>query len=140
MAITFGEKLMTLRKEKRLTQKQLATIMNLSLRTIQNYEKGCSFPKQTEIYARMAAFFNVSIDYLIAVNSYQFADIEKRKPNSKEIKHLIVEIGGLFTSSEISEEHKDMIIQAINNLYWGAKSKRYGGTVKNKFLPDETET
>lgn len=139
MTMTFGEKLKVLRKGKRLTQTQLANVMGLSLRTIQNYEKGISYPKQTEIYARMAAFFDVSAEYLISGANYEFPDFEKRKPTSQDIQNLVAEVGGLFADSDISDEDKDTIIQAITDLYWRAKAKGRKLTSRNKFLPDEEE-
>lgn len=139
MNFTFGEKLRMLRKGKRITQTQLANVFGLSLRTIQNYEKGLSYPKQTELYARIAAFFDVSVEYLISGTEYEFPDYEPRKPSHQDVQHLVAEVGGLFAGGDISEEDKDTVIQAINNLYWSAKAKGRGLTAKNKFMPEEDE-
>lgn len=139
MNMTFGEKLKILRKGKRITQTQLANVFGLSLRTIQNYEKGISYPKQTELYARIAAFFDVSVDYLITGTEYEFPNYQTRKPSHQEIQNLVAEIGGLFAGDDIDEDDKDTVIQAINNLYWSAKAKGRGLTTKNKYMPEETE-
>jgi len=141
MNLTFGDKIKILRKGKRLTQTQFANIFGLSLRTIQNYEKGISYPKQTEIYVRIAAFFNVTVEYLITGVNYSFSDYETRKMSQQDVQNLIVEIGGLFADSDLSEEEKDMLIQALNNMYWASKAKSRGRglTGKNKFMPENDE-
>ena len=141
MNLTFGEKIKVLRRGKRLTQTQLANIFGLSLRTVQNYEKGISFPKQTELYSRIAAFFNVTAEYLITGVNYNFPDYETRKMSQQDIQNLVAEIGRLFADGDITDEDKDMVIQAVNNMYWTskAKSKGRGLTGKNKFIPEETE-
>ena len=61
----FGEKLRALRLQNHLTQGALAERLGVSLRTLQNYETCKIYPKQTEIYARIAALFGVSTDYLL---------------------------------------------------------------------------
>ena len=116
MNLTFGEKVKMLRNGKSLTQTQLANILGLSLRTIQSYEKGRSFPKQTELYSNIADFFGVTVEYLISGKDNDTA-------KDKDIMTLIAEIGEVFASDDISEDDKDVIIKKIYNLYWTAKQK-----------------
>lgn len=58
-----GENLRKLRKEKNLTQKQLAEYLGVTARTIGYYENGQRFPSP-ETINRIADFFNVSLDWL----------------------------------------------------------------------------
>lgn len=46
----FCDKVKKERREKGLTQQQFADMLGVSLRTITNYEKGESYPKQREMY------------------------------------------------------------------------------------------
>lgn len=56
--------LLGLREEKKLTQKQLAGILNCSQRIYSNYERGeISIPN--DILVKLALYFDVSIDYLL---------------------------------------------------------------------------
>lgn len=48
----FCDKVKKERREKGLTQQQFADMLGVSLRTITNYEKGESYPKQREIYGK----------------------------------------------------------------------------------------
>lgn len=60
----FSEKLKLLRKQKNITQEELATILNVSTGTIGNYESGTRRP-QSAIVQRIASYFNVSVEYLL---------------------------------------------------------------------------
>lgn len=52
----FGEKLRVLRKEKGLTQAELAKLAGVGLKTITNYEKGSTYPQNREVYGILAGF------------------------------------------------------------------------------------
>ena len=53
-----------LRKEKKLSQKDLATQFHVAQNTISGWEKGIRDP-DTDTVASLAAFFDVSTDYLL---------------------------------------------------------------------------
>lgn len=61
--MTFSERLVQLRKEKNITQRQLASALNLSEVGIQNYEGGRRKPAY-DILLALADYFDVSLDYL----------------------------------------------------------------------------
>lgn len=65
----FTVRLRMLRKELKLKQKELAEKLNLSQKTLSNYETGTREPDQ-ETMIKMAIFFDVSVDYLLG-----FSDI-----------------------------------------------------------------
>lgn len=82
----FGNKLRLLRKEKGLTQKQLADKLGLAFSTISMYERGDREP-DFEILESIADFFNVSMDYLHGKSSSNTTtndDIKFALFNSKE--------------------------------------------------------
>ena len=111
----FGEKLRSLRIQNHLTQSDLAKKLGVSLRTLQNYEAGKIYPKQTEIYARIASLFSVTTDYLL--NDSHAPAAEPYIPTEQ----LVAQIGSLFSGGTLSEEDKDKVLCAINDLYWQAK-------------------
>lgn len=61
---TFNERLKLLRKEKHLTQVQLAEFLKQSSRAYQYYEAGRSMPEFPNLVA-LADLFDVSLDYLV---------------------------------------------------------------------------
>ena len=61
--IEFGKKIKELRKEKNITQKQLAEILQVTKSTIGNYEINRIRPSH-EILLAIAEYFDVSLDEL----------------------------------------------------------------------------
>ncbi|MBE7075177.1 MAG: helix-turn-helix transcriptional regulator [Clostridiales bacterium] len=74
-------KLKELRKEKRLSQKQVAEIVNYSQNLISSWEHGLREPS-LEALITLANFFNVSVDYLIGND----VNLPKEFNNSLNIK------------------------------------------------------
>lgn len=60
----FGELLAELRLDRKMTQKDLAKMLFVSVGTISNYEKGVHFP-DIEKLIDLADFFHVTTDYLL---------------------------------------------------------------------------
>ena len=66
-SLKFKERLVNLRKEKGLTQYDLAQLLGFSRGQIGNYEQGSREPDQ-ETLLKIANFFNVSSDYLLGIS------------------------------------------------------------------------
>ena len=62
----FNEKLKELRKEKKLTQKELANILDVSTTCYAGYEQGYREP-DFKILKKICLFFDVSADYLLGL-------------------------------------------------------------------------
>ena len=69
MEILLGKRLKELREEKGLTQKQVATALQLHSVTYLHYEKSQREPPLA-IIAEMAKFFEVSTDYLLGLKDF----------------------------------------------------------------------
>lgn len=65
MIMLFGDRLKILRDEKKLTQTDLANIINISGRVIGYYESNERFPKDQQALVCIANYFNVSLDWLL---------------------------------------------------------------------------
>ena len=64
MKYTLSNRLKQCRKEKKLTQSEVAIYCDITEKTYQNYELMTREPK-LEILIRIADVFNVSLDYLV---------------------------------------------------------------------------
>ena len=85
------EILKKLRKSKGLTTEQLANVIHVSKRTIENYESGKTSPDY-ETLKHFARFFNVTIDYLLG-NAKEIIFITKKEYESLiAVKNIILEI------------------------------------------------
>lgn len=63
------ERLKSLRKSKRLTQDQLAEVLNIGIQSIKRYETGKQDASSTHLVL-IADFFGVSADYLLGRSNH----------------------------------------------------------------------
>ncbi len=71
-----GQRLEIVRKENKITQKQLSKIMGISEATYVNYKNGKT-PIQTEILKEFALYFKVSLDWLVGKSEIKKLKEEK---------------------------------------------------------------
>lgn len=69
------ERLKKLRKEGKLTQKDIATFLNISQPAYQQFESGKK-KMNIETMEKLADFFNVSTDYLLGKTDFPDVDLE----------------------------------------------------------------
>lgn len=62
--MTFAERIIQLKTDRNLLQKDIAAAIGLSVRGYQYYEKGQKEPTLS-VLLRLADFFGVSLDYLV---------------------------------------------------------------------------
>lgn len=63
---TFGEKIKDLRKEKNVTQKEMAQALSVTISTLSHWECDYQEPSFKDL-AALAEYFDVSTDYLLGV-------------------------------------------------------------------------
>lgn len=61
----FSERLLALRKERRLNQEELSAEFDISIRTYRRYETGVSEKITLPTLWKIADFYDVTIDYLV---------------------------------------------------------------------------
>ena len=133
--LRFGEKLRALRKEKGLTQAELAKLAGLGLKTITNYEKGSTYPQNREVYSTLANILGCDTDYLHNEGD-DFIGMAQREygyRGRKGAEKLITEVTGLFAGGEMAEEDMDELMLAIQEAYIDAKKRNKKYTPK-KYL------
>lgn len=127
-----GKLIFELRKENRLTQKQLADAMNISDKTISKWERGLGCP-DVSLLGELSQIFNVHIEKIL------LGDLESNKPNGGNMKNIIFftcpSCGAVVTAmgdAEISccgrrltnltavqsEEEYDLNIDTVENDYF----------------------
>ena len=106
MNICFGESVRRLRREKGLTQEQLAARLNVSFQTISKWERDESYPDITMLPV-LAGFFGVRTDDLLGIDKAE---------NEKHIQELL---DYFHTNACLRigqwEEHMDALKQALKD-------------------------
>lgn len=87
--MTFGEKLIRLRKIKGITQDELAAIIGVSRQAVYKWENGKSYPEVTKLL-EIKNLFNVSIDNLLDESfEIELPKKKRKKRLSEETKREI---------------------------------------------------
>ena len=119
----FSDKLKKLRKEKGLTQQELADAVGLGKRAIAGYESGNRFPKKHEVYDRIADALGCTYDYLVTDSENFIIKAGETYGNRgrRQAEEAVNTISGMFAGGELDEEDRDAVLQAIQEAYWDAK-------------------
>ena len=88
--IEFGKRLKNLRKEKRLTQKQLAAMIGVRHSVISFYEVGDRIPS-VEVIIKLSAALHVSSDYLLGIEKREVIDVTGLSTEDKKLIRSMVD-------------------------------------------------
>ncbi len=137
--MTFGEKIKTLRKERGMTQKDLAEALGLSLRTISNYETGGLRPRHDATYDALAALFHVPKTYFFTEEDAFISAAEARwgKSGAEDARELVNGVIGLFAGGRLDEEDKQAVFESIQEAYFRAKLENESNKADDPYEQDE---
>lgn len=83
--VNMGNKLKNLRKQKRLTQKQVADRIGLAISAVSSYEAGTRYPSY-DVLIKLARIYHVSTDYLLGMTDKKELDISGL--NNEEVEAI----------------------------------------------------
>jgi len=129
----FGEKLKALRTEKNITQEEAARAAGVSRRAYIGYEQEGRYPRDREVYGRLAACLSCDVNYLLTEDEQFVTDAAAvyGPRGRQQARALVAELSGLFAGGDLADEDKDEMMQAIQEAYWIAKRKN------RKFAPKQ---
>lgn len=104
---SIGAKIRILRKEKRLTQQELADRLGIKRATLSNYEIDRRTPHMTEL-RRFAEFFGVGLDFFGIDQTDDLLDLMARAKR-------------VFENEDIPKEKKEDVYKALMRLYLNLK-------------------
>ena len=121
--MTFGEKIKALRKERGMTQRDLAEALGLSLRTISNYETGGLRPRHDATYDALAELFHVPKACFFTEEDAFIMAAQARwgKSGAEDARELVDGVIGLFAGGKLDDEDKQAVFEAIQEAYFRAK-------------------
>lgn len=88
--VKFGERLRELRKQKNLTQRQLADLIGVKNSIISFYEVGDRIPSP-EVIIKLASALHVSADYLLGIEKEESIIITGLDENDIRLVRLLVD-------------------------------------------------
>lgn len=99
----FHEKIKKYRKEKKLTQNEVAAMIGVSCRTMINYESGIFLPQKEDTYEKLAKILETTV-----------ADL---KMNIEDTNLLTEEFITYFQSDKISCEEREELLSRLIDIY-----------------------
>ena len=137
--MTFGEKFKEEREKKGLTQQAVADALGINRRMITRYENDISFPRTKDAYQRIADFFDVTVDYLLTENDEFVVSAAEQfgSRGMKQAQELIDGVSGLFAGGTLSEQDKDAVMLALQNIYFESKSRNIEKYTPKKYKKDD---
>lgn len=146
----FSEKIFSARKLLNLSQKELADLIGVSMRTIVSYETTDARPRMSTL-VRLASALHVSREYLLqdqiqdpsyGLKKEPYADEIKEKYGAQaaqEISFLTERSSALFAGGEIPQEAKDAYFEAIMAAYLECKNQARERYSHHSVPEDENE-
>ena len=137
----FGEKLAKLRAEKSLKQSEVAEAVGISRRNYISYETEGRYPRNREIYYKLAGVFGCDVNYLLTEDEEFIARAgeEYGEGGYKDAEKLVSQLIGLFAGGELSEEDRDAVMRALTEAYFECKAenKKYAPKKSRKSKNEE---
>lgn len=116
--MSFGDKVRQIRKEKQLTQQELAQQLGISRRALSSYENNSSRPRSIESYRRLAKILGVNVNFLLRDEYMGDVDVQRFKEDAAL----------LFSGGQLSEQAMDELMLSIHETYlWAKRQKRKKG-------------
>ena len=131
----FGEKLRKLRTEKSLTQDEVSKAIGVSRRTYVSYEQDGRYPRKREVYAKLADVFKCEVNYLMTEDEEFVVQASEQHGSRgmKQAKDLIEGMSGLFAGGTLSEQDKDAVMKALQDIYWESKARNVEKYTSKKY-------
>ena len=122
--MTFGEKVKTLRKTKDMSQTQLAQAVGVSLRTVGGWEKEGRYPKQHELYQKLADTLGCDVSYLMTEEESFITEATEQygSRGAKQAQQILEQAAAMFAGGELSDEDKTALMDEIQMLYLDSKT------------------
>ena len=108
----FSRIITLLRKEKKLSQKQVAADLDISQALLSHYEKGireCGL----EFLSKIADYYNVSCDYLLGRTPQRYSDAyESNEDNNKQSRQSVSQV----VNKKLIQNTQNVIFDCLNTI------------------------
>lgn len=135
--MTFGEKLKDLRLAKQMTPDDLAKRIGTSRRTIYRYESGDCYPRDRDVYYKLAEIFSVNVNYLLAENEEFMTEVGEMygRKGQVQAEKILGQTRELFAGGTLSDEEKVAFLTEMQMIFLDSKK-----VAREKFTPKKYRT
>ncbi|KPC75514.1 helix-turn-helix domain-containing protein [Laceyella sacchari] len=106
----FNERLIALRKAKKLSQYELADQLNFTRGQIANYEQGKRKP-DIDTLKKIATFFNVSLDYLTG------GDHIPTHENNPDLKTILANETAHWNGKPLTPKQRELALELLTTVF-----------------------
>ena len=139
--MTFGEKIRSLRKGKKVSQQELASMVGVSYRTIRSWEVEGRYPKQNILYQKLADALQCDVSYLMSENASFITEASEQFGNrgAKQAQQILEQAAAMFAGGSLSDEDKIAFMDDMQMLYLDSKRRAKKYTPKKYLTEDSNE-
>ena len=109
---SFGQRFLRLRKEKKLTQEDIAQKLNITAQSVSKWENDNSYP-DVAILGDIASIFNITVDELLGREVKTTAILEEHE--RKDINKLVLKVKILSEDNKVNINLPVPLIIALTN-------------------------
>lgn len=130
--MVFKDRLREKRIEAKLTQVELAKLVGVTPRTIQNYELGNRKPSNMIVTQKLADALGTTMEYLLGSSGICVVEAYEKggSKSAKDVDELVEDVRACFAGGEMSDDALDGAMKALTEAYWLAKEKNKKYTPK----------
>lgn len=113
----------------------MSDALGINRRMITCHKSGLSFPRTKEAYKKIAGFLGVDVNYLLTEDD-EFVVRASEKYGShgmKQARELIDGMSGLFAGGTLSEQDKDVVMKALQEIYLESKARNVEKNTPKKY-------
>ena len=109
---------------------------------VTRYEHGLSLPRTKDAYKKIADFFGVSVNYLLTEDEEFVVEASEQygSRGMKQAQELIDGMSGLFAGGTLSDQDKDAVMKALQDIYWESKARNVEKYTPKKYKKTGEET
>lgn len=137
--MNFGEKVRELRTQKGMSQGQLAKELGVTRRTIISYEQGDTYPRNNELYKKLAEILG-TVETELRTGAAEFmtkVSEEFGGRAQKQAADMRAQFASLMAGGELSADEKEAFMLDLQEIFVDAKREAKKFTPKKYIKEDE---
>lgn len=126
-----------LRKEKKMTLKELGEALGIRDNTLSQYETGKRTPRNPELWEKLASYFGVSVAYIMGIEEEPHSLEDAIVQYVNEIMSFEIKQGDQKYKLLYDPGHKQDLLNYLYQQDWDGLTIRYGVRYETKALMEE---